>query len=97
MALSLCLPFCPPSVTCWRSIKTAERRTKQTSPHDNPETLIFEVNVLDEIPVEQRPTRAPSVRRVENICDFRQLTRYISKTVQDIHMHFMGQLDLYRP
>ena len=75
-----------PSVTSRCSTKTAKRRITQTTPHDSPGTVVF---------CRQRSPRNSTGsplrgRRMQvgwvKIGDFRQITGYISKTVQDRRM-----------
>jgi len=74
-----------PSVTSRCSTKTAKRRITQTTPHDTPGILVFccqrsprnSTGVMH--PLRGRQMQVGWVK----IGDFRQITGYISKTVQD--------------
>ena len=80
---------CPcPSVTSRSSTKTAKRRITQTTPYDTPGSLVFccPLKDLREIRPGSSPTRAPNAGGVVKIGDFRQISGYISKTIQDRHI-----------
>ena len=76
LAMGLCLSV---SVTSRSSTKTAERRITQTTPHDTPGTSAkFDRG---------HPLRGRQMQvGWAKIVDFRQITGYISKTVQDRHI-----------
>ena len=88
--MALC-PSVSMSVTSRCSTKTAKRSIKQTTPHDSPGTLVFwrqksprnSIGVTEFIEI--RPYEGTKCRCMEwvKIDDFRQITGYISKTVQD--------------
>ena len=80
VSVSVCL-----SVTSQSSTKTDKRRITQTTPHDSPGTLVkfSDAKDLREIRPGSPPTRAPNAGGVVKIGDFRRITGYISKTVQD--------------
>jgi len=71
--LTVCL-----SVTSRSSTKTAERRITRTTPHDSPGTLVFWS--------QRSVTGAPNVGGWVKIGDFRHITSYVSKMVQDRRM-----------
>ena len=80
--LSVCL-----SVTSRCSTKTAKRWITQTTPHDSPGLEFSEAKDLSEIRLGSPPTGAPNAGGLgQNRRDFRQITGYISKTVQDRRM-----------
>jgi len=75
------------SVTSRSSTKTAKRRITQTTPHDSPGTLVFRsqrspLNSTGVTPLRGRLMQVGWIK----IVDFRQITGYISKTVQDRRM-----------
>jgi len=76
----------PVSVTSRCSTKTAKHRITKTKPHDSSRTLVFGAKDLREIrrghPVLGHQMQVGWVK----IGDFRQITGYISKTVQDRRM-----------
>ena len=85
LAMALC-PSVRPSVTSRCSTKTAKRRITQTTPHDTPGNLVYcrqrsPWNSTGVTPLRGRQTQVGWVK----IGDFRQITGYISKTVQDRH------------
>jgi len=59
LAMGLCLSVCL-SVRSRSSSKTAKLRITQTTPHDNPGTLVFEAKDLREIRPASPPTGAPN-------------------------------------
>jgi len=75
-SISVCL-----SVTSRCTTKTAKRRITQTTPHDS-----SVAKDLREIRQRSHPTRAPNAGWVVKIGDFRQITGYILKTVNDRHI-----------
>jgi len=80
--VSICPSICL-SVTSRCSTKTAKRRITQTTPHDSPRTLVFWSqrslrNWLGS-PLAGRQMQVGWVK----IGDFRQITSYITKMVQD--------------
>jgi len=86
VCLSVCLSGCP-SVTSWSSTKTAKRRIIQTTPHDSPGNSSFLTPKISAKfdrghPLQGRQMQVGWVK----IGDFRQITGYISKTVQDRRM-----------
>ena len=79
--MGLCLCLCL-SVTSRSSTKTAKQRITKTTPHDSPWTLVSVARDLREIRPGSPPTRAPNAGGWVKIGDFRQITGYVSKTVQ---------------
>jgi len=63
-----------------------KRLNAQTSPHASPWTLVFWSQRSPEIRPGSSPTGAPNVGGWVKIGDFRQITGYISKMVQDWRM-----------
>jgi len=61
----------------------AGHRITQTIPHDSPGILVSVAKDLREIRPGSPPAGAPNAGGVVKIGDFRQITGYISKTVQD--------------
>ena len=80
LSVSICL-----SVISRCSTKTAKHRITQT-PHDSPVTLVFGCQRSPQIRPGSPPTMAPNAGGVVKIIDVRQITGYISKTVQDRRM-----------
>ena len=75
-----------PSVTSQSSTKTAKRRITQTTPHNSPGTLSFQMPKIS-AKFEGHPLRGRQMQvGWVKIGDFRQITGYISKTVQDRRM-----------
>ena len=70
------------SVRSRSSTRTAKPRITQTTSHDSPGTLVLDAKDVREIPPGSPPAGAPNTGWV-GIGDFRQITGYISKTVQD--------------
>ena len=85
LCLCLCLSVCP-SVTSRSSTKTAKRRITQTTPHNSPGTLVFWCQRSPRNSTGITPTRVPNAGGVVKIGDFRRITGFISKTVQDRHI-----------
>ena len=71
------------SVTSGSSTEMAGRRITQTIPHDSPGIPVSVAKDLPEIRPGSPPAGAPNAGGVVKIGDFRQITGYISKTVQD--------------
>ena len=89
LAMALCPSVClsvRPSVTSRCSTKTAKRRITQTTPHDSPETLVFGCQRSPRNSTGTNPCGGAKCRWGVKICDFRQITGYISKTVKDRHI-----------
>jgi len=89
LAMALC-PSVRPSVcpyTSRSSTKTAKRRITHTTPHDSPGTLVF---LSQRSPRNSTGVTPYGGAKMQvgwvKIVDFRQITGYISKTVQDIHI-----------
>jgi len=84
--VSVCPSVCL-SVTSRCSTKTAKRRITQTTPHDTPKDSRFLIPKISAKfdrghPLRGRQTQVGWVK----IGDCRQITGYISKTVQDRHI-----------
>ena len=75
-----------PSVTSRSSTKTNKRRITQTTPYDSPDTSFLKPKISAKFdrghPLRGRQMQVGWVK----IGDFRQITGYISKTVQDRRM-----------
>ena len=75
------------SVTSRCSTKTAKRRITQTTPHDTPGSLAFWCQKISAKFDRGHPLRGRQMQvRWVKIGVFRQITGYISKTVQDRRM-----------
>jgi len=86
VSVCLCLSVCL-SVTSRCSTKTAKQRITQTAPHDTPKdssVLMLKISAKFDRghPLRGRQTQVGWVK----IGDFRQISGYISKTVQDRHI-----------
>ena len=85
LAMALCPSVCL-SVTSRSSTKTAKRRITQTTPHDSPgssfRTPKISAKFHRDHPLRGRQMQVGWVK----IGDFRQITGYISKMVQDRRM-----------
>ena len=93
LAMGLCLSVClsvrlclSVSVTSRSSNKTAKRRITHTTPHDTTGSLVFCCQRSPRNSNGVTPYEGAECRWVVKIGDFRQITGYISKTVQDRHI-----------
>ena len=83
LAMALCPSVCL-SVTSRSSTKTAKCRITQTTPHDSPGTLVFWSQRSQRNSDQGHPLHGHQMQvGWVKISDFRQITGYISKTVQD--------------
>jgi len=89
LAMGLCLSvrvrLCP-SVTNRSSTKTAKRTITQTTPHDSPGIGFLKPKVFAKFNRSHRLRGRQMQVGWVKIGDFRQITGYISKTVQDRRM-----------
>ena len=74
------------SVTSRCSTKTAKRRMTQTTAHETPGSLVFWCQRSVRNSTGVTPYGGAKCRWVVKMGDFRQITRYISKTVKDRHI-----------
>ena len=86
LAMGLC-PCLSVSVTSRCSTKTAKRRITQTTPHDTPRDSSFLMPKISAKFDRGHPLRGRQMQvGWVKIGDFRQITGYISKTVEDRHI-----------
>ena len=78
------------SVTCRYSVNTAEHILKIFSPSGSPTILVFPYQTWQYSDRDPQ-TRASNARGYEKNCDFRPISRFISKMMQDMSHSYYGR------